>query len=227
MWPPPYKLKTHPRARHVKLRTSHTHGLEITLPAKFNLKHLPDILETHKSWIIKQLSKIPLRCETLPTSLHLCALNETWPIHYIASTCKMTLIERAHEIVLTGDIKDHALCKKHLIVWIKERAQFFLTTHLDILSLATQLPYTSLSIRDQKTRWGSCNDVKAINLNYKLIFLPLALMQHIMIHELCHTKYLHHGKRFWQLVAKFDTYWQQHKKALREADQFIPQWLRL
>lgn len=78
-WPPPYKIKKHIRAKQVKLRPSRHHGLEITVPYRFNIKELPFILETHKSWIIDQLARINFSKEEkdLPASLHFPTMNRT------------------------------------------------------------------------------------------------------------------------------------------------------
>jgi predicted metal-dependent hydrolase len=59
-----------------------------------------------------------------------------------------------------------------------------------------------VTIRDQSTRWGSCSKKKHLNFNYKIVFLPEALQDYIIVHELCHLKEMNHGKGFWNLVAK-------------------------
>ena len=109
------------------------------------------------------------------------------------------------------------------IAWLdKGKAKIFLAQWLHETSATTELSFTKVSIRDQKTRWGSCTPKKHINLNYKLIFLPAALAQHVLIHELCHTIHLNHSRRFWALVARHDPDYKMLDKALRKADQYIP-----
>lgn len=63
--------------------------------------------------------------------------------------------------------------------------------------------FNRISIRNQKTRWGSCSSNKNLNFNYKIVFLPDYLAEYIVIHELCHLKHFNHSKEFWELVKFF------------------------
>lgn len=231
-WPPPYTLKKHPLARRVKLRISPRKGLELITPLRFNLKHIPKILEQHRTWIEKQFSALQKTLaekaqETqLPETIVLNAMNQTWKVLYMASDTPLKLILRPHqELVLLGDIKNIEECQKLLMNWSKKQAKKHLLSQINLLSDQLKLPITKVSIRDQQSRWGSCSSKKAISLNYKLIFLPANLVEHTLIHELCHTVHLNHSAHFWQLVQSFDQNSEQHRRDLRKANQFIPSWL--
>ena len=61
-------------------------------------------------------------------------------------------------------------------------------------------PYRSVTIRNQKTRWGSCSRYNAISLNVKLALLPARYRDYVILHELVHTRHHHHGPAFWKAL---------------------------
>jgi predicted metal-dependent hydrolase len=79
-----------------------------------------------------------------------------------------------------------------------EAARTKIVTRLDDLSKKFGLPYAGVTVRNQKTRWGSCSMRNTVSLNINLARLPEGLMDYVIIHELLHTKIRGHGNRFWQ-----------------------------
>ncbi len=62
--------------------------------------------------------------------------------------------------------------------------------------------FNRVSVKNQKTRWGSCSKKGNLNFNYKIIHLPQDQLNYLIVHELCHLKEFNHSKNFWALVAK-------------------------
>ena len=76
------------------------------------------------------------------------------------------------------------------------------------------LSYKRISIRDQKTRWGSCSSAGNLNFSYRLVMMPLKVIDYVVVHELCHLKEMNHSKRFWVLVSKVLPDYKERKKWL-------------
>jgi predicted metal-dependent hydrolase len=77
------------------------------------------------------------------------------------------------------------------------------------------LPYRRISIRNQKTRWGSCSKMGNLNYNYKITLLPERLADYIIVHELCHLQEFNHSRRFWDLVSQTIPDFKQRRKEIK------------
>jgi predicted metal-dependent hydrolase len=84
---------------------------------------------------------------------------------------------------------------------LRERAKHLLPTRLLELAEEHGVAVSRVSIRNQKSRWGSCSRTAHICLNWRLILMPEFVRDYVMIHELMHLKRMDHSPRFWKLVA--------------------------
>lgn len=83
----------------------------------------------------------------------------------------------------------------------KESARTLVHKKLEEFNRHYDFTYQRVAIRDQRSRWGSCSKKGNLNFNYRLVFLPEALVDAVIVHELCHLKEFNHGKKFWDLVS--------------------------
>lgn len=95
-------------------------------------------------------------------------------------------------------------------------AENYLKQRLPELSQITELSYKRMSLRAQRSRWGSCSSNGTISLNYKMILLSPSLIDYILIHELCHTKHMNHSRDFWSLVEHFFPSYLEAERLLKE-----------
>lgn len=85
---------------------------------------------------------------------------------------------------------------------LKEKSREFVLKELEYCNAFYAFSFTGVSIRNQRSRWGSCSSTGRLNFHYKIILLPRKLARYIIVHELCHLKEMNHSTRFWSLVAK-------------------------
>ena len=73
-----------------------------------------------------------------------------------------------------------------------------------------------ITIRNQKTRWGSCSSKGNLNFNYQLYYLPDELLDYVVIHELAHRRYMDHSKEFWDEVEKYCPDYRERRQQLKK-----------
>lgn len=95
----------------------------------------------------------------------------------------------------------------------KEKARIFVESRLGHFNIFYGFDWKKISIRRQKTRWGSCSRKGNLNFNYKIMFLPEKFADYIIVHELCHLGEFNHSKNFWNLVEKTIP---DHREIVRE-----------
>lgn len=81
--------------------------------------------------------------------------------------------------------------------------------------------FNNISVKNQKSRWGSCSKKGNLNFNYRILFLPEDMQNYIIVHELCHLKEFNHSARFWLLVAQVIPDYLKIKKQIRKTELSI------
>jgi predicted metal-dependent hydrolase len=84
----------------------------------------------------------------------------------------------------------------------KETARTLVHARLEHFNTYYRLSYNRVSIKETRSRWGSCSKKGNLNFSYKLALIPQELADYVIVHELCHIQELNHSKNFWQLVEK-------------------------
>ncbi|MCM1118263.1 MAG: M48 family metallopeptidase [bacterium] len=79
--------------------------------------------------------------------------------------------------------------------------------------------YERITIRDQKTRWGSCSSSGTLSFNYRLMFAPPRVLDYVVVHELCHLTHMNHSREFWNLVEEVMPEYRLHRTWLKQHGQ--------
>ena len=97
----------------------------------------------------------------------------------------------------------------------KEEARALVMEKLMVFGKIYNLFPNRIAIRNTKSRWGSCSKRGNLNFNYRIVFLPPALADYLVVHELCHLGEFNHSPKFWNLVAVAVPDYKKLRKELR------------
>ena len=227
---PPHTIRKSRRARKIGLLVHPKKGVELVLPYGVSEKEGLAFLRREQAWVEKQLAKMvpepEVDLEQFPETICLPCIDKTWQLEYVFSLYQRPVLrELEDQILLIGKEESFAYFQQRLLMWVRHQAHQILTPWLQQLSEETGLVFSKVSYRGQSTRWGSCSEEGNISLNYKLLFLSPELVRYVLIHELCHTVHMNHGKRFWVLVKKHVPDYQRLIKHLDRKAKLIPNWL--
>lgn len=231
----PYRIAVSPRGRYVRLKLNTRSGLVVVVPHGFDRTNIEAIVRSKRDWVARHLRRFEAMhhwlaeqaCIASPYSLNLPALDESWQIEYRQTPSDTVSIRNGQpgRLMIAGAIGNKIACRAALLRWLARRGREALAPWLARLADETGMPFSEVRIKGQRTRWGSCTAKGVISLNYKLLFLPPEWVRYVLIHELCHTQELNHSTRFWQLVNRWEPNTAEIRNRLREAWQWLPEWL--
>ncbi len=110
-----------------------------------------------------------------------------------------------------SDIQRTALEKRYI-----EAARDYFPKRAAYFQALTGGEYYRITIRDQKTRWGSCSAKGTLSFNWRLMLAPPAVLDYVVVHELCHLTHMDHSAAFWQAVEAVCPDYRTHRKWLKD-----------
>ncbi len=104
---------------------------------------------------------------------------------------------------------------------LKARAQAYLPGRVCLYAQALGVSYGRISIRSQKTRWGSCSARGHLSFNCLLMLMPPDIIDYVVVHELCHRREMNHSPRFYALLGSLVPDWRQRGQWIKENGALI------
>jgi predicted metal-dependent hydrolase len=225
VWQQALKLRRNRRSKYVRLKVHPPGQVEVVVPHDFDERALPEILAQHTAWVEERLLDVSTQHHeplTPPQVLDLQAIDEQWQLHYLPRGGSRNSCRQMPGGILQVSASNNEQGRELLKRWLARRAKQQLIPWLQQTSEELALPFSGVSIRGQRTRWGSCSAKGHINLNYALLFLPPDLVRYLFVHELCHTVHLNHSRRYWALVESKEPHYRAYEKGLKQASQQVP-----
>src|SRR3984957_16789280 len=221
----PFAVRVSPRARRLTARVHVGGRVEIVVPVGVNAHAVRDFVQRFTPWIDRKVAA--MRCfvapmEAVPPSIQFALTGEYLHVEWCrAAVCRLEQL--SDRIIVQAP--DDAAARVLLQGWLKSAAQERLPPQM--LKLAAELKYSvsRVSIRCQRTRWGSCSTRGTVSLNCSLVFLRPDVVRYLFIHELAHTKHMNHSASFWPLVEKIEPDYRRLDRELLAGWRTVPAWV--
>lgn len=213
-----YRVRISPRARAWSLTIAHDAGLTVVLPPRARLDPA-DLLHTKADWILRHLDRLARRPPPTRT-----ALEHGSPVPYLGGALRLEVaaLEGVATSVETADgvlrvrAAPHRSLRAVVEAWYRARADAVIAERLEAVNTSLGYRYARVTIRDQKTRWGSCSARGNLAFNWRLVMAPIAIIDYVVAHELIHLVDLSHSPAFWARVAAIDPAHRAHRRWLRD-----------
>jgi predicted metal-dependent hydrolase len=214
----PYTLTISHRARHPRLIIAPGTGLRVVTPPGYDRYRLLNFIQRRQGWILKHLDRIaalpaePDAGTPLPGTIPFLGADHAICVSVVPGRRAAVRLDGKAFIVTVPE--EHA-ARRVLEAWLREAARFAIVTAVERRAAEMALTYGNVTIRDQKTRWGSCSQAGNLNFNWRLVLAPSAVLDYVVVHELAHRVELNHSARFWRIVARHCPAMDEHRAWLR------------
>jgi len=228
------------RARRVAVRVHAGGEVELVVPRGVSERHAWAFLHSRAEWVqhhvARRRASRPAPEPFPPRLLKLTLTGETWRLFQSGGSTRPRVL--AQPATGTGDstaassgvleLRGQGTAtdwRRGLLTWLKRRALDELGARLAEEASRHGFSYSTVRIRLQRSRWGSCSTSGAISLNLALLFQPEEVVRYLLCHELAHTRHMNHSPRFWNCVAQCQPRWRELDKALLQGWRNVPSWI--
>lgn len=215
-----YELRQGDRRR-LSLRIDER-GLRVGSPRNLSIADIEAFICSHGEWVVAKLDEYAIRHVRRHLAIRdgqkLPVLGDETLVRVGTGNNRFRWTEDALELAARADADLDALARRAL----KARALEIFTERLIHFAPRMGHDVPALGLSSARTRWGSCSRETGIRLNWRLIHLPLELVDYVVVHELAHLTEMNHSRRFWVEVGRGCPDWQARRRALQQRGAEIP-----
>lgn len=195
--------------------------VKVVAPVEASMHSIRKRVEKRAPWIQKQIRRFtdiqkPYRIPEYVSGETHNYLGRQYRLRIQEGLPSVKLEGKFFKISLLNKL-DKAQVETLLEKWYKEHAHNKLRVRFEKYRYILQrenVKFDSLLIRNMKNRWGSCTEKGKIILNTRLIKTPVDCIDYVIVHEMCHLKYMNHSAKFYKMLTKYVPDWGRRKKRL-------------
>jgi predicted metal-dependent hydrolase len=199
----------------LSLQINNNAELIVRSPNRLSIKKIEQFINEKSAWIDKNLNLIRTKKPQKPN------YTENEKFLYLGNYYPLRLNNNYSQgLSFDGEIFklniNNANADTEFLFWYKNAFKKIALPRLEYYAKKYNFNYQQVRFKAQKTVWGSCSGVNNINLNYLLIGAPIAIIDYVIVHELCHIVHKNHSNNFWQLVFSILPNYKTSKRWLKE-----------
>ncbi len=211
-----FRLYRVPRRRHVHVLVDEDGQLEVRAPWRYSIDDAHAAIHEHRAWVLSALEdtrsrvrmrprlvtggELPLLGERLRLRVHMDAQLPLFVDDGATSRVEGAVQRRGRELAVQVHRIDQGAIRRLLESWYRDQAAVILRARMEPLAEKLGVAIERITIRAQRSRWGSCSASGTISLNWRLLLMPADLCDYVLAHELCHLIELNHSPAFWRQV---------------------------
>jgi len=205
-----YRVRRSERAQRVRVHVDPAHGVEVVLPRRAPERAAAAAVRELRPWIERRVAELArTRALVAARGAAVPYLGETLAL--VAQAGRTRVHRRGGELLVPEGDPRPALER-----WFRRRAREEIAPRLDAATALVGSRYTTLTIRNQRTRWASCSASGAMSFNWRLLLAPAPVLDAVVWHEVCHLQVMDHSPRFWALLAHRCPDHRRHSRWLRQ-----------
>lgn len=193
-----YTLRRAPRATRVRVAVEADGAVVVLLPPRAAEREAAAAVVELRPWIERRVQEATARKRRMARAPGVAPLLGA-ELRLVPEEGRTRVHRRGDSLLVPQDAALHTAALER---WYRRAARAEILPRLDAAAAAVGSPYTALTIRNQRTRWGSCSATGAMSFNWRLLLAPQEVLDYVVWHEACHLVHLDHSPRFWGLLAR-------------------------
>jgi predicted metal-dependent hydrolase len=210
----PYEVRRSVRARRARIVVHQWEGVEVVLPARAPASTAELLVRTHHAWLLARLAERPAPPARLCDGTEIPWRGGALTVRVRAGSGRARLDE--HELAIAvPDPGDDDTIRDAVERVARAEARRLLTEETAVAAAALGVRVAAISIRDTRTRWGSCASSGRLSFSWRLVLAPPEVLRYVAVHEVCHLVEPNHKPPFWALVDRELPGWRAQRLWLR------------
>lgn len=198
----PLTIKENSRATRITLRIEPGgRALNLTIPVGLKHYEVDDFLSRHDGWLRTKLAKFPQDNPIRPGG-EIALRGVLHRIEHTGSLRGVTeaIVVDGRPVLRVSGLEDHI--GRRISTFLKKEARAELETLARRHAAAIRKPIASVTMKDTKSRWGSCSWDGNLSFSWRIVMAPPAVIDYLAAHEVAHLKEMNHGPKFWSLCRQ-------------------------